>query len=183
MLRKLAIALLILGASAAHGSEIVAGSPVKSIFTGNSVSWAFDLAGDGRTLTVKKVTRDVKATNFVLETVDGVEAYDIDMGGRVTRNDDRRLIRDNDDLEIAPVHALVLEMPGKVEKVEWTRPMALQTQVFVAGRYVAVKYAPYPGIAIKGPRTLKVTTDAGKFSFNVVSGTGGAPIYRVMGAQ
>lgn len=74
---------------------------------------------------------------------------------------------------------LVVEMPDAVEHVDVTRPLGRQMLVEADGRYLAVKYAPLIELTSKGPKQISVTTASGRYSFNVVAGNGGAPIYKV----
>ena len=112
---------------------------------------------------------------------DRLVIYDIAKDGRVDLNTDRRIMRNDGTLELAPVRVSVLEFPDTVKQVEWTRPLALQVQAVIDHHYVALKYAQMiGGPNITGPRRLTITTESGKYSFNVVAGTSGAPVYRVV---
>jgi len=172
--------VLVISATAANaGQAIESARPVKTEFIGNSLGWEVKVQHDYLGVTIKRVPRYATATDLILVTDDGLEAYDISKDGTSLRNDDRRILRDGETVEFAPARALVLEMPSKVEKVQWTRPLALQIQVVVDGRFIAAKYAPYSGLTLHGPRRMTVTTDAGSYTFDVAESNGGAPIYRV----
>lgn len=155
-------------------------TPISEVFIGNSIGWLVRVRDDRRVVTVTRNARYATATNMIFVTPGGLASYDIAKDGRCERNTDRRIMPNNGTLELAPVRVSVLEFSGEVKQVEWTRPLALQVQAVIDHHYVALKYAPMiGGPKTNGPRRLTVTTDSGKYSFNLVAGTGGAPVYRV----
>lgn len=179
MKNVLCIAMLV-AVSSAHASAITATSPIKQAMIGNSAGWRLARGKDASTVTLEARPPYVTATNLVLDTAHGLEAYDVAKDGQLSRNDDQRVLRDNGTLEFAPGRLLVIQLPGNVKRVEWTAALKAQIQVVVDGRYVGAKYAPIADVKIPGPRRVTVTTDAGRYTFDVAKGKTGAPIYRVI---
>ena len=156
-------------------------TPISKVLIGNSIGWLVRVRDDHRAVTIERNAQYATATDMIFVTPTGLVIYDIAKDGRVDLNTDRRIMRNDGKLELAPVRVSVLEFPDTVKQVEWTRPLALQVQAVIDHHYVALKYAQMiGGPNITGPRRLTITTESGKYSFNVVAGTSGAPVYRVV---
>lgn len=186
IIRSAAAVIAVTSMAAAHAGapdqpfRVQLDTPIGEVFIGNSIGWLVSVHDDRRVVTVMRNARYATATNMIFVTPGGLATYDIARDGRVELDTDRRIMPNNGTLELAPVRVSVLEFPGEVKRVEWTRPLALQVQAVIDHHYVALKYAPMiGGPTISGPRRLTVTTDSGTYSFNLVAGTDGAPVYRV----
>lgn len=154
--------------------------PISDIFIGDSIGWEVRVREDHRMVTITRGARYAAPTDLLFVTPGGLAAYDIANDGRPTPNEDRRILRSGDALELAPLHVSVLELPGEVTRVEWTRPLSLQIMTVVDHRYVALKYVPLDHLKIQGPRRLTIATNSGKYTFDMTTSPGGAPIYRVV---
>ncbi len=175
------IATMAHAGTAIHSFSIESHDPISKVFIGNSIGWDVRIRADHRVATITRYQRDATATNLIFLTPGGVVTYDIAQDGRTRPDDDRRILRDGGALELAPLRVSVLELPDDVKQIRWTRALALQLQTVIDHRYVALKYVPLPdNLKIKGPRRLTFTTASGSFSFDVVYGAGGAPLYRVV---
>lgn len=166
--------------STIHSVSVQSADQINDAFIGDSIGWEVRVHNDQRTWTIARHAAYATATDLIFVTPSGLMAYDIARDGKATPNDDRRTMRNGGTLELAPLRVSVLELPGEVKEVAWTRPLALQILTVVDHRYVALKYVPLTDLKIKGPRRLTITTDSGKYSFDVAAGAGGAPIYRVV---
>jgi hypothetical protein len=175
------IATMAYAGTAIHSLSIESPDPINKVFIGNSIGWDVRIHADHRVASITRYPRDATATNLIFLTPGGVVTYDIAQDGRTRPNDDRRILRDGETLELAPLRASVLELPADVKQIRWTRSVAQQLQIVIDHRYVALKYVPLPdNLKIKEPRRLTVTTASGSYSFDVVNGAGGAPLYRVV---
>ncbi|MBN3761177.1 hypothetical protein [Burkholderia sp. Ac-20365] len=187
MKHLVAVASIGLAISAHAAGTIQSTGTVTDVFTGNSAGWQFEVSKDRHEISYAPREQFVTATNLLVMTDEGVLAYDISKNGAVTQNNDRRLLADSGVLEVTPVRVVVLEFPSAVRKVEWTRSLATLVHVVIKGNYLAAKYAAPVDSALVtrmsklGPRRLTVTTDAGTYTFDVASGSAGAPIYKVKG--
>ncbi len=186
IIRSASAVIAVIATATAHADapdqrfRVQSDAAIGEVFIGNSIGWLVSVRDDRRVVTVMRNARYATATNMIFVTPGGLATYDIARDGRVELDTDRRIMPNNGTLELAPVRVSVLEFPGEVMRVEWTRPLALQVQAVIHHQYVALKYAPMiGGPKTSGPRRLTVTTDSGKYSFNLVAGTDGAPVYRV----
>ncbi|MFP3637716.1 hypothetical protein [Paraburkholderia sp. SIMBA_054] len=171
---------LLISSHALATQKIDGAGPIDAVFAGNSVGWRINVAQDRRSASVTPLAPYARPSDVIFLTGEGLEAFDLARDGKVTRNDDRRVIASGDTLEFAPARAVVLEFPAEITHVSWTRATALQTLVEVQGRFLAAKYAGSPDLRLTGPRVLTVNTANGVYTFQVTTGPGGAPIYRVV---